>query len=90
MRSLTRIGLFVAAAVMAAGPVPAQQQPAAGAPPPPPPPAVKIGDAMPDFTLPYLATVDAGKVERKDVTLGSFKGRQNVVLAFFPAAFSPG
>jgi hypothetical protein len=61
----------------------------AQAPPPPPPPAVKVGEQAPDFTLPYLA-MEEGKVARKDVTLGSFKGKQNVVLAFFPAAFSPG
>ena len=57
--------------------------------PPPPPPAVKIGERAPDFTLPYLAMED-GKVARKEVTLGAFRGKQNVVLAFFPAAFSPG
>jgi hypothetical protein len=57
--------------------------------PPPPPPAVKIGERAPDFTLPYLAT-EEGKVARKEVTLSSFRGKQNVVLAFFPAAFSPG
>lgn len=58
-------------------------------PPPPPPPAVKVGEAAPDFTLPYLA-MEEGKIARKEVTLGAFKGKQNVVLAFFPAAFSPG
>lgn len=58
-------------------------------PPPPPAPAVKVGEQAPDFTLPYLA-MEEGKAARKDVTLSSFKGRQNVVLAFFPAAFSPG
>lgn len=58
-------------------------------PPPPPPPSVKIGEQAPDFTLPYL-TMEDGKVARKDVTLSAFRGKQNVVLAFFPAAFSPG
>jgi hypothetical protein len=74
----------------------ALQQPSSGAPPqpppPPPPPAVKVGEPAPDFTLSYLAppaTAD-GRPERKDVTLSSFKGKQNVVLAWFPAAFSPG
>jgi peroxiredoxin len=70
------------------------QQPAGAPsqPPPPPPPAVKVGEPAPDFTLTYLAkpAAEGGRPERKDVTLASFKGKQNVVLAFFPAAFSPG
>jgi hypothetical protein len=90
MNRLTRIGLFVAAVTAAAAAASAQQPPAAGAQAPPPPPAVKVGDPMPDFTLPYLEPLEGGKVERKEISLGSFKGRQNVVLAFFPAAFSPG
>jgi hypothetical protein len=73
-------------AVLAAAQTTGGGQPA---PPPPPPPAVKVGEPAPDFTLPYLAS-EEGKVARKDVTLSSFRGKQNVVLAFFPAAFSPG
>ena len=78
--------LLMLFAVLAAG-----QQPSGGRPaqPPPPPPAVKVGEQAPDFTLTYLAPED-GKFARKDVTLSSFRGKQNVVLAFFPAAFSPG
>jgi hypothetical protein len=60
------------------------------APPPSPPPAVKVGEAAPDFTLPYLVPKAEGGFETRQVTLASFKGKQNVVLAFFPAAFSPG
>ena len=74
--------LFATLAVLAA------QQPAAS-PPPPPPPSVKVGERAPDFTLPYIETED-GKIARKDVTLSTFRGQKNVVLAFFPAAFSPG
>jgi hypothetical protein len=60
--------------------------------PPPPPPAVKVGEPAPDFTLAYFAppATEGGRPERKEVTLSSFKGKQNVVLAWFPAAFSPG
>jgi hypothetical protein len=65
----------------------AQQPPAS--PPPPPPPAVKVGEQAPDFTLPYIETED-GKIARKEVTLSSFRGKRNVVVAWFPAAFSPG
>lgn len=43
---------------------------------------LKVGEGSPDFTLP--ATGEFG-----EVTLSSFRGKKNVVLAFFPAAFSP-
>jgi peroxiredoxin len=47
---------------------------------------------MPDFTLPYLepAAEPGGRPQTKQVKLSDFKGKQAVVLAFFPAAFSPG
>ena len=64
------------------------QTPGAAAPPPP---SVKTGDAAPDFTASYLTAADAnGRRDRKSVKLSEFKGQKNVVLAFFPAAFSPG
>lgn len=63
----------------------------AASPPPPPPPLVKVGQPMPDFTLPYLEPApDGGRPSSKTITLSSLKGKQSVVLAFFPAAFSPG
>lgn len=46
---------------------------------------------MPDFTLPYLEPApDGGRPSSKTIALSSLKGKQSVVLAFFPAAFSPG
>ena len=48
----------------------------------PPHTTLKEGDMAPDFTL---ASSQGGKV-----TLSSFRGKANVVLAFFPAAFSGG
>ena len=64
------------------------QTPGAAAPPPA---SVKAGDAAPDFTANYLTAPDAnGRRDRKTVKLSGFKGQKNVVLAFFPAAFSPG
>jgi peroxiredoxin len=64
---------------------------ASQAPAPPPPPSLKVGQEAPDFTASYLTAPDAhGRRQRKDVKLGEFKGQKNVVLAFFPAAFSPG
>ncbi len=76
--------LFLCACFAAlATPLVAQQQA-------PPPPAVKVGQQAPDFTLRYLAALPDGKYESKTVSLDEFKGRKTVILAFFPAAFSPG
>lgn len=48
----------------------------------PPSTTLKVGDAAPDFTLPAT--------DGKKVTLSEFRGKKNVVLAFFPAAFTGG
>jgi len=44
--------------------------------------ALKVGDEAPDFTLP--------DTNNKPVKLSDFRGKKNVVLAFFPAAFTGG
>lgn len=44
------------------------------------PRALRIGDQAPDFTLPSTAG--------SDVALSGFRGRSNVLLAFFPLAFT--
>ena len=49
---------------------------------PPPKTHLKVGDTAPDFTLPSTAG--------KPVKLSDFRGQKNVVLAFFPAAFTGG
>lgn len=41
---------------------------------------IAVGQEAPDFTL--------KSQHDEDVTLSAFRGKQNVVLAFFPAAFS--
>lgn len=86
-------GLIAVVSVAAAFPgtaVPAQA-PAAQTPPPPPPPSVKVGEPMPEFSLTYLEPApDGGRPQSKTAKLSDFKGKQVVVLAFFPAAFSPG
>jgi hypothetical protein len=57
---------------------------------PPPPPTVKVGDPMPEFTLNYLEPArDGGRPTNRTAKLSEQKGNV-VVLAFFPAAFSPG
>lgn len=48
----------------------------------PPKTHLKVGDMAPDFTLPSTAG--------KPVKLSDYRGKKNVVLAFFPAAFTGG
>ncbi len=43
---------------------------------------LKVGDEAPDFTL--------KDTNNKDVKLSDFRGKKNVILAFFPAAFTGG
>jgi peroxiredoxin len=50
--------------------------------PTPPPLTLKVGDTAPDFTLPSTA---GGRVKLSD-----FRGKNNVVLAFFVLAFTGG
>ena len=45
----------------------------------------KVGDMAPDFTLKYF---DGGNL--KDVKLSDYKGKKNVVLAFYIFAFTGG
>ena len=46
---------------------------------------------MPDFSLTYLEPAQGGgRPQQKTVKLSDYAGKQVVVLAFFPAAFSPG
>ena len=85
----------IAALVLVALPGSAQAQGGGAAPavqaPPPPPPAVKVGDPMPEFSLNYFEPArDGGRPTNKTAKLSDFKGKNVVVLAFFPAAFSPG
>jgi peroxiredoxin len=51
----------------------------------PPKTHLKEGDMAPDFTLP--STTDK---PGKPVTLSDFRGKNTVVLAFYPAAFTGG
>jgi len=50
--------------------------------PAPPPLTLKVGDMAPDFTLPDTAG--------NKVKLSDFRGKNNVVLAFFVLAFTGG
>jgi cytochrome oxidase Cu insertion factor (SCO1/SenC/PrrC family) len=55
---------------------------AAAQQPSPPKTQLKVGDAAPDFTL--------TDTEGNPVKLGDFKGKKNVVLAFYVLAFTGG
>jgi len=91
MKHALSLALLLAATIAAASAQqPAASRPSQPQPPPPPPPTVKVGEPMPDFTLSYLETAAEGRPQSKQVKLSHFKGKQAVVLAFFPAAFSPG
>ena len=50
-----------------------------------PPPALKVGDVAPDFKMQYFDGSDL-----KDVTLSQYRGKKNVVLAFYIFAFTGG
>lgn len=60
----------------------AAQTPTATPAPTPAPPKFKVGDMAPDFTL----TDTAGQ----KVKLSDFRGKSNVVLAFYVFAFTGG
>jgi cytochrome oxidase Cu insertion factor (SCO1/SenC/PrrC family) len=68
------LGLALSAAVAA--------QTAKAPPAPPPEPKVKVGSIAPDFTL-----LDQN---RKEVKLSDFRGKKNVVVAFYVFAFTGG
>ena len=69
------LGLLMLSAVSS----PAADKPVAA------PPALKVGDAAPEFKLQYFDGNDL-----KDVTLAQYRGKQNVVLAFYVFAFTGG
>jgi hypothetical protein len=70
------LGLFLA--IAAASPAFAQTQNASSSMP-------KVGDTAPDFTLKYFDGSD-----RKDVKLSDYRGKKNVIVAFYVFAFTGG
>jgi len=50
---------------------------------------LSIGEEAPDFRLPATGACAGRGQDRKDIALKSYRGKKNVVIAFFPAAFSP-
>lgn len=51
----------------------------------PPKTTLKVGDTAPDFTVPARANTTG-----KDIKLSDFRGKKNVILVFFVAAFTGG
>ena len=81
LRRSFQLPLVLLLAVFAALAQTPAQQPAAQQPTPPKT-HLKVGQAAPDFTLPDTAG--------KPVKLSDFKGKKNVVLAFYVLAFTGG
>jgi hypothetical protein len=52
---------------------------------PHPAPALKVGDEAPDFKMQYFDGHDL-----KNVSLSDYRGKKNVVLAFYVFAFTGG
>jgi hypothetical protein len=78
MRKQVVFGVVLTASLLSA-------QTAAPPKPQAPPLKVNVGDVAPDFSL----KVYDGK-QMKDVSLAEFRGKKNVVLAFFVFAFTGG
>jgi hypothetical protein len=86
-RILSFVFLLAAASLAAAQPTPTPTP--APTPPAVPHTSLKVGQAAPDFTL---ASTIAGPDGRSSVRykLSDFKGKKNVVLAFYVLAFTGG
>jgi len=67
---------------------PPTQTAAPAAPPAAPHTSLKVGQAAPDFTLPSTIAGPDGRSMR--YKLSDFKGKKNVVLAFYVLAFTGG
>jgi len=76
-KAMTSILLILTLAAVLAPPAGAQQKPE--------PLKLKVGDMAPDFTLKYY---DGAKLQ--DISLHEFRGKKNVVVAFFVFAFTGG
>jgi peroxiredoxin len=48
--------------------------------------ALKIGESAPDFSL--SATTNAASKEK--IALSDYRGKKNVLVAFYPLDFTPG
>ena len=51
----------------------------------PPKTTLEVGDTAPDFTVAARSNTSG-----KEIKLSDYRGKKNVILAFFPAAFTGG
>ena len=83
---MQKIGISAAlAALLALSSISPLVSVASAADQPPPPMKLKVGDMAPDFKLSYFDGQDL-----KDVTLSQYRGKKQVVVAFFIFAFTGG
>jgi hypothetical protein len=75
----TMLGVWLLAAALVCPQIQAQGNK------PEPPMKLKVGDVAPDFKLQYFDGSDL-----KDVSLSQYRGKSNVVLAFYLFAFTGG
>jgi hypothetical protein len=75
----TMLGLWLLTAAIVCPAVKAQGKPE------PAPMKLKVGDVAPDFKLQYFDGSD-----EKEVSLSQYRGKSNVVLAFYIFAFTGG
>jgi hypothetical protein len=85
-RALCVVFLFAAASIATAQPAPTQTP--SPAKPAAPHTTLKVGQPAPDFTLPSTIVGADGRGVR--YKLSDFKGKKNVVLAFYVLAFTGG
>jgi peroxiredoxin len=50
---------------------------------------LQVGDEAPDFELPATGEGAGKGGPKKKVRLSDYRGKKNVMLAFFPASFTP-
>lgn len=83
------IFILATAAIAVAQTPTASPTPARPAAPPAPKTHLKVGDPAPDFTLPSTIAAPDGRSSVR-YKLSDFKGKKNVVLAFYVLAFTGG
>ncbi len=77
LSGLLAAGLVMAGMLAVPGPMSAQTKESSKMP--------KVGDVAPDFTLKYFDGTDL-----KDLKLSDYRGKKNVVVAFYIFAFTGG